>query len=1099
MHCRTVLVVSLLAAALGCAACGSSREPASVADDREGAADHAGDGSAQSPTVGGGGDPSCPATLPSAAIPGVEPHHLRLDYWLERIGREHDLDEVLLDERAVRATNQVNANPALGYGPIGDRTLVEAELRARLDWMREKLTDGTYVLADGSVPDDALVSAYVVPATLPAMRDDEVRVALDHVPIRCGPRPEGYYKAPEVNLAFDRNNCSALRAQEPVQILADWPGGMKYVRTRYTSGWIAADAPLSPPLPDALRESWTHNEAHDRVVDRAALTLTSEDGKASVEVPFDTQLPRVDAATPGHVRFATRDGFYTARVADRSRLAGIRPLTRRALLEEAFAYLDRPYGWGDQDGGLDCSRFLLDLFEGAFGVELPRVSTTQARAGTFSIDLTGVESERERELLIEAAARHGAVFLQMPGHIMLYLGRDERGEMMALHSFSEYLVPCAAMTASDSDDPTAPAKGPEHAPGETLFTVNKVTVSDLELGRGSSRTAFIERLTRITVLGKAPDVSLRGAAQLRAPAPAQIPSDGTCRDSQANAIFFSPLSPNAQQPLRVIVTSSEDPGPAELVMVAPDGSEHRPELRRLGGPPFGVVATVAEPQVGTWKAVYGDGERTVACLEVRVDSRPKARATAGSVVWEARRRWTEATENLYATWVESLFDYPVDEDLSWTSFHAVLRDPERNFFYDHYGPDTTRQYKFEPDCADLPYFVRGYYSYNMGLPFGFRRCSRGKAGKPPSCNEELTTNLSSPRVSGAERAFELFMNADVRNVHSGSGRTAPGDDQTDFYPVALDHRSLRPGTLFADPDGHLLIVARWVPQGTDRYGMLIAADAQPDNTVSRKRFWRGSFLFTPDTTNVGAGFKAFRPLVVENGTVRALTNAELDGKGGFAAYSEQQYQGSRDDFYDAMDALVNPRPLDPLAMQDWLVDALDEQVRGRIVSVDTGLSYMANHPATVEMPEGYRVFETSGAWEDYSTPSRDMRLLIAMDAVRAFADQVRRSPERFGIAPDEVDARIEELVAHRDKVLAERSFEYTRSDGSRWTLTLAQVLERQRDFEMAYNPNDCAEVRWAAPEGSDERSTCKRRAPNAQRERMERYRSWFAERQRPPR
>jgi hypothetical protein len=57
------------------------------------------------------------------------------------------------------------------------------------------------------------------------------------------------------------------------------------------------------------------------------------------------------------------------------------------------------------------------------------------------------------------------------------------------------------------------------------------------------------------------------------------------------------------------------------------------------------------------------------------------------------------------------------------------------------------------------------------------------------------------------------------------------------------------------------------------------------------------------------------------------------------------------------------------------------------------------------------------------------------------------------------------------------------------------VLDRIADFEMAYNPNDCAELRWAAPEGSEEASTCKRHAPQAQRDKMATaYRNWFRER-----
>ncbi len=74
-----------------------------------------------------------------------------------------------------------------------------------------------------------------------------------------------------------------------------------------------------------------------------------------------------------------------------------------------------------------------------------------------------------------------------------------------------------------------------------------------------------------------------------------------------------------------------------------------------------------------------------------------------------------------------------------------------------------------------------------------------------------------------------------------------------------------------------------------------------------------------------------------------------------------------------------------------------------------------------------------------------------------------------------------------------------RSDGSQWTLTLKDVIDRVTDLEMAYNVNDCVELRWGAPEKSDEASTCKRHAPQAQRAKMTEYRAWFNERRRPPR
>jgi hypothetical protein len=125
---------------------------------------------------------------------------------------------------------------------------------------------------------------------------------------------------------------------------------------------------------------------------------------------------------------------------------------------------------------------------------------------------------------------------------------------------------------------------------------------------------------------------------------------------------------------------------------------------------------------------------------------------------------------------------------------------------------------------------------------------------------------------------------------------------------------------------------------------------------------------------------------------------------------------------------------------------------------------------------------------------------IAIDVVLRFPDRVARRPERYAMPRDksvaEVKAELQRVLASE---LATRKLSYPRSDGSVWTLTLRDVIDRAVDLEMAYNPNDCVELRWGAPAKSDEASTCKRYAPAAQREKMSKYRAWFHERRRPPR
>ena len=282
--------------------------------------------------------------------------------------------------------------------------------------------------------------------------------------------------------------------------------------------------------------------------------------------------------------------------------------------------------------------------------------------------------------------------------------------------------------------------------------------------------------------------------------------------------------------------------------------------------------------------------------------------------------------------------------------------------------------------------------------------------------------------------------------------------------MALSRESIRPGTLYADPYGHLMIVIKWIPQTTEDYGILLAADAQPDGTIGRRRFWRGTFLFSPDTSKVGAGFKHFRPVRVASKTEAIqLTNSSLQETDSFPRYSTEQYKGSVDDFYDRMATLINPRPLDPFAMQSSLVDAFAEAVSRRVVSVDNAIQYKKKKPGVIDMPSGYDIFETSGAWEDYSSPSRDMRLLIALDTVVKFRERVRKKPEAYGFTPETVEEGIQRLTEHMNKALTAQSITYVRSNGSEQPLTLKQIVDRAKAFEMAYNPNDCVEVRWGAP------------------------------------
>ena len=1045
-------------------------------------------------------------------LPNVESQHRTLEFWLEQLARTHDLDEVLLDAGDIANTNRALAVPREDYhpqrdllGPL-DFEVVQKKVAERREWAREKLSSGLYLRGENQVFNERELAILDVEVDL-AKATPQLRVALEDIGMRCVMLPESFYSK-SLDVRIDRNACTNVRAQDVLLLLGVWPNNMQLVQSRHAFGWIPTDAKLSPAVPAKLQEAF---------VQRARLQVTGGDlevqdkGGQAVTVAEGTRLaPAGKRDQDAYV--ATASGFVKTSRKQRKQLTRTaRALTRRALFTEAWRYLGSPYGLGGTKGGRDCSRLLLDVFE-SFDLRLPRHSSWMARAGTFWIEVAEELPENERVRMFEAAAQKGVVLLSFPGHIMLYLGLNEHGTPMVLHAFREYAEPCA--------------------PGaDKIVRVSDVDVSDLSLGQGTERRAFVERVTHITVIGKAPGLELRGVAEMRPVAEARVPKK--CRDSRQNSIWVSPRKPHKGHPVHVIASMEADPGPARFTLIDPKGQRHLPDTVQLGGPPYGQVVTLDQPRTGRWKAILADGDKVLACQKFHVGSRgTKPGDPTEGPVWKPLNKWTRANENLYALFVERLFDYPIEEDLVWPNLHTLLQDSSRNILHDYRLPEEDSELELQPDCADLPYTLRAYYAWKMRLPFGYRRCTRAREGKPPECDrpgddDNLISRLELKGENGTLKprddttAFSLFANGKLmRAVHSSSGRTHPEDELTDFYPVPLTRDGLRPGTVFTDPYGHLLIVADWIPQGDDEYGILVGADAQPDGTVGRRRFWRGSFLFEPATESGGAGFKAFRPreyvaqpidvefddrgevtTIERMGYTVELINEELEKTRRFTRISYQQYEGSKDDFYNRIEGLINPRPLDPRAVQISLIDALAESVARRLNSVDNGEKWIAENPGkTMVMPEGASIFLTSGPWEEYSTPSRDLRLLISIDSVVGFPASVRSSPERFGLAEGsaELEKVAGEVEALLDDELGQRRFSYQNSRGQPTELSLKDLVDRQKRMEMAYNPNDCVEIRWGAVPDSDEMATCERHAPAEHRQRMESYRNWFSSRSRPP-
>jgi len=564
--------------------------------------------------------------------------------------------------------------------------------------------------------------------------------------------------------------------------------------------------------------------------------------------------------------------------------------------------------------------------------------------------------------------------------------------------------------------------------------------------------------------------------------------DYACEETSGTQIWISPSDPKPDEKIRIMTVSTD--GPVEKLALI-GGNEHLVTLqsRQRGGPPWSMTGELKGLKKGRYRIAAGRDEKMIACQSLVISE--------SDTVQERQQHWNLATEAFYSAWIEELFGAPHNEKINFSSLEPILSNPERNFLYNYLSRNEDQRLILTPDCADLPYILRAYFAWKIGLPVAYRTCGRGSATAPPHCSAPVIMTEFTREIT-PQAEFNRFNRLLANVVHSGAIRTGLADESTDLYPVSLTRTALWPGTVFADPYGHILILAEWVEQTDDQPGMLLAVDAQPDNSVTRKRVWEGTLLFA-NTRNAGAGFKAFRPLIqTAQNTWRVLSNTELHDHADFASYSLEQDQLSTDDFYAKLAKLINPQGQDALQVYDALLAGLIEQLETRVISVNNVETYFLKNPhRVIPMPSGASIFQTVGPWEDYSTPSRDMRLIIAFNVLRDLPDKIVRHPGLFILhdkKPEEVKAKIKR---YHEKRIQEHSLRYIRSDGSLWELSLAEILARQPAFEVAYNPNDCAEKRWGAQPGTAEYQTCARLAPDTQQSRMAQYRSWFREMRRP--
>jgi hypothetical protein len=444
-------------------------------------------------------------------------------------------------------------------------------------------------------------------------------------------------------------------------------------------------------------------------------------------------------------------------------------------------------------------------------------------------------------------------------------------------------------------------------------------------------------------------------------------------------------------------------------------------------------------------------------------------------------RWTDADERGFGEFVSAIGHadcHTVDSCLHDTANPFRASDPEG--------------ISFRSDCADLPYYLRFYYAWKHGLPFGYVSAVSPR-GHTRDIRYTAKGNFAKERTDARDAGVSGYAILDaIRDaVSSATYRIHPDleePEEPDLYSPRIDAKSIRPGTVIYDPNGHLAIVYEVEPDGRIHY-----IDAHPDNALTRGFY---DLRFVRASPGMGAGFKNWRPMWLEGatrdsdghlvgGTIEVARNKDIP------SFSDEQFFGNgtrpdddsnwRDgtftlngeilDYYDYVRAKLAGGKLefDPIKEVRDMVESNCADLHYRADAVNLAIAAgIERQPQPDQLPPN--IYGTEGDWETYSTPSRDARLKTAFKELRDMAERFIRmgkakDPHLVYAGKDQA----QDMLNTYEHAAASCAVTYQRTDGS--TVTLSYEEARRRLFLLSFDPYHCIERRWGASDAK-ELATC---------------------------
>ncbi len=223
------------------------------------------------------------------------------------------------------------------------------------------------------------------------------------------------------------------------------------------------------------------------------------------------------------------------------------------------------------------------------------------------------------------------------------------------------------------------------------------------------------------------------------------------------------------------------------------------------------------------------------------------------------RPWNAAAEQEFSAWVAGIGTARASGRCR--TLNACMNDGTINTLRAAGDPNLD----LFADCADVPMHLRAYFALKTNRPFKYVSDIAGNGG------DERYSAGNHPvayRTASASAPLQRTLRTISDGVHSGFYRMAPEVQDNDTYTIKPSPTSIRPGTVYYDPNGHVLIVYR-----VDADGTIWTMDGHPDNSLTFGPLTEGKYAVGGRAQ--GGGFRNFRPERVVDGTIGYVPNSEL--------------------------------------------------------------------------------------------------------------------------------------------------------------------------------------------------------------------------------